>query len=187
MSSYDTVANADRVLVVGNATSGTTASQIQGNAANAATDVGNPVKIGGVARTANPTAVTDGQRVDATFDKLGKQVVVGSIRALKGVQQTTITSSTSETTIVTAIASTFADLYGLIITNTSATVTKVTIKDATAGTTRAVLEVPPTDTRGFMLPESGAIPQAVVNNNWTATCGTSVASIEITALYVQNL
>jgi len=41
------------------------------------------------------------------------------------------------------------------------------------------------DTRGFMLPSTSAISQATNNNNWTATCGTSVASIEITALYVQ--
>jgi hypothetical protein len=144
---------------------------------------------GGLAlgKTANPTAVTDGQYVVNLADKLGKQIVAGSIRELKGIQQTTITSSTSETTIVTAVASTFLDVYGLIITNTSATPTKVTIKDATAGTTRAVYFVPANDTRGMMLPESGAMPQAAVNNNWTATCGTSVASIEITALYVKNI
>jgi len=160
---------------------------IQGDVANAATDAGNPVKIGGVGKTANPTAVTDGQRVNAIFDKLGKQIVVGAIRVLKGNQQTKITSSTSETTIVTAVASTFLDLYGLSIANTSATGTKVTIKDATAGTTRFVFYVPATDTRGFMLPVDSAHNQAAVNNNWTATCGTSVADIEITALFVQNL
>lgn len=158
-----------------------------GDVASGSSDSGNPQKIGGVGHTANPTAVTDGQRVNASFDKLGKQVVVGSIRDLKGVQQTTITSSTSETIIVTAVASTFLDLYGLILTNTSATATKVTIKDSTAGTTRAVIEIPPTDTRGFMLNESAAFPQATVNNNWTATCGTSIASLEVTALFVKNI
>lgn len=157
-----------------------------GDVANAASDSGNPVKIGGIAKTANPTAVTDGQRVNALHDKLGKAVVVGSIRDLKVVQQTTITSSTAETTVVTAVASTFLDVYGVIITNTSATVTKVTFKDSTAGTTRFVFEIPATDSRGFMLPESGAVPQATVNNNWTATCGTSVSAIEITMLAVKN-
>lgn len=158
-----------------------------GDVAAAQNDSGNPIKIGGVGKTSNPAAVADGQRVNGLFDKLGKQVVAGSIRDLKGIQQTIITSSISETTIVTAVASTFLDVYGLIITNTSASACKVTIKDATAGTTRAVFNVPAGDTRGFMLPESAAIPQAVVNNNWTATCGTSVTSIEITALYVKNI
>lgn len=158
-----------------------------GDIASAASDSGNPVKVGGVGKTANPTAVTDGQRVNAIFDKLGKQIVVGAIRDLKGMQATTITSSTTETTIVTAVASTFLDLYGLVITNTSATVTKVTIKDSTAGTTRAVFEIPATETRGFMVPVDSALPQATVNTAWTATCGTSVASVEIAAYYVKNI
>lgn len=159
----------------------------QGNVAHDAADSGNPVKVGGQARTTNPTAVADADRGNFITDKLGKQVVVNSIRDLKGVQKTTITSSTGETTIVTAVASTFLDLYGLIIANTSATATSVTIKDATSGTTRAILRIPAGDTRGFILTESAAIPQAAVNNNWTATCADSVASIEITALYVKNL
>jgi hypothetical protein len=166
---------------------GTFAVQAAGDTANAASDAGNPVKIGGVGKTANPTAVTDGQRVNGLFDKLGKQIVVGAIRDLKGVQQTQISSSTAETTIVTQVASTFLDLYGLSIANTSATATKVTIKDSTSGTTRAVVQVPAGETRGFMLPVDSAIPQATVNTNWTATCGTSVAAIEITALYVKNI
>lgn len=160
---------------------------VSGDVANGSSDSGNPVKIGGVGKTANPTAVTDGQRVNALFDKLGKQVFVNSIRDLKLVQQTTITASTAETTVLTAVASTFLDVYGVIVTNTSATVTKVTFKDATSGTTRFVIEVPATETRGFMLTESAAVPQATVNNNWTATCGTSVSSVEITMLAVKNL
>lgn len=164
-----------------------TASNTAGDVASGSSDSGNPVKIGAVGHTAAPTAVTDGQRVNLIADKVGKQVVVGSIRDLKGVQKTTITSSTAETTIVTAVASTFLDLYGLIIANTSATVCNVTIKDSTAGTTRFIFAVPANDTRGFMLPESAAHNQATVNNNWTATCGTSVASIEITAMFVKNI
>ena len=160
---------------------------IAGNTASGASDADNPIKIGGLAKTANPTAVTDGQRVAALHDKLGKQVVVGSIRDLKGSQFTTITSSTAETTVVTAVAATFLDIYGVIIENTSAAACKVTFKDSTAGTTRFEIYVPAGDTRGFMLPESGATKQAAVNNNWTATCGTSVASIVITIFYIQNL
>lgn len=157
-----------------------------GDIAAATSDSGNPVKIGGVGKTANPTAVTDGQRANALFDKLGKQVVVGSIRDLKGNQFTTITSSVSETTVITAVASTFLDVYGCIVENTSATASKVTFKDSTAGTTQFEIYVPAGDTRGFMMPEGGAFKQTTVNTNWTATCGTSVASIVITMLYVKN-
>lgn len=158
-----------------------------GDVAHDAVDSGNPIKTGGQARTTNPTAVADADRANFITDKLGKQVVVNSIRDLKVVQKTTITSSTSETTVGSAVASTFLDLYGLLITNTSATPCNVTIKDATSGTTRAIIAVPAGDTRGFVLTESAAIPQAAVNNNWTATCSASVASIEITALFVKNI
>lgn len=146
-----------------------------------------PVTIGGQAKTANPTAVTDGQVVNATFDKLGKQVVVGSIRDLKLNQITTITASTAETTVLTSVASTFLDVYGVICINSSATATNVSFKDATAGTTRFNIYVPAGDTRGFMLPESGAVTQAAVANNWTATSSASITSLIITMLAVKNL
>lgn len=158
-----------------------------GDVANAATDSGNPQKIGGVGKTANPTAVTDGQRVNATFDKLGKQVVVGSIRDLKGDAALTLTSTTTETSLIAAVASTFIDVYGLIVTNISATATEVIFRDVTAGTPRFSIMVPAGDTRGFMLSESAAYKQATVNTAWTAQCVTSVASVKISALYVKNI
>jgi hypothetical protein len=157
-----------------------------GDVANAATDTGNPIKIGGQAQTGNPTAVTNGQRVNAMFDKVGKLVAVGAVRTLKGVQATSIVVA-SETTIVTAgAAGVFQDLYGLILTNTSATAVWIAIKDATGGTTRATFSVPANDTRGFMVPVDSAMVQAVAANNWTATVNTAVTGINVTALFVSN-
>lgn len=148
----------------------------------------NAVYKGLQARTSNPSAATEGNTVGAIADKLGRQVVViGNVRDNKGNQVTTITSSTSETTVVTAVASTFLDVYGCIVTNSSATATNVTFKDSTAGTTQYQIYVPAGETRGFMLPSSDAFKQTTVNNNWTATCGTSVASVVITMLYVKNI
>lgn len=158
-----------------------------GDTASGSSDAGNPNKIGGVGKTSNPTAVTDGQRVNAIFDKLGKQVVVGSIRDLKVNQITTITSSTSETTVLTAVASTFLDVYGVICVNSSGTATNVSFKDATSGTTRFNIYIPAGETRGFMLPESGAVAQSAVNNNWTATSSQSISSLIITMLAVKNI
>jgi hypothetical protein len=162
---------------------------IQGDLAVGATDAtsNNPVKVGGTGKTANPTAVTDGQRVAAVFDKQGKQVVVGAIRNLKAVQKTSITT-TSETTVVTAGgAGVFCDVYAIVVTNKSATAVFVDFKDATAGTTRMTLSAPSNDTRGFTVPVDSAMVQAVANNNWTATVSAAVTSIEITVLYVNNL
>lgn len=112
-------------------------------------------------------------------------------RGRKGITHTTITSTTAETTIVPAYSKLggepiFADLYGLLLSNTSATATIVTIKDATSGTVRAIIPVPAGDIRGFVLQEDSGIEQAVGNNNWTATSSGSIASLEVTALYKKN-
>jgi hypothetical protein len=108
-------------------------------------------------------------------------------RSTKGTQQTKITSSTSETTIATAGgAGVFVDPYRITVTNTSATGTKVTIKDSTAGTTRYVWYIAAFDTKGFSGDLKSATPQSSSNNNWTLTCTTSVADIEVTVDYVKN-
>lgn len=174
-------------LTVDNAGTFAVQAACAGDVASGSSDSGNPQKIGGVGRTANPTAVTDGQRVNGIFDKLGKQICVGAIRELKGNQQTSISASTSETTIVTAVASTFLDLYGLILANTGATTTKVSIRDDTAGTVRMIFEVPTLETRGFMLPVDSAVTQTAVNKNWTAQCASSTTALEVTALFVKNI
>ncbi len=157
------------------------------DAAAASGDTG--IAVFGVRNDALTAAQTNatGDYGSPSIDTSGILITAGAPRALKGRQVTTITSSTSETTIVTAVASTFLDMYGLILTNTSATVTKVSIRDATAGGTISVFEVPATETRGFMLPLDSAVPQAAVNNNWTAQCGTSVAALEVTVLYVKRV
>lgn len=157
-----------------------------GNLANDAVDAGNPVKIGFLAKTSLPTAVADADRVNGLADKFGRQIVNHAIRDNRAQQATTITSSTSETTIVTGDASNMLDLYGLVISNTSSTFTSVTIKDSTAGTTRFIFSVPAQETRGFMLPSCDGHKQSGTNQNWTATCGTSVASVNITAFTTKN-
>lgn len=173
--------------ISGSLTTVSTVSTLTGSSiASGVADSGNPHKVGAVARISNPTAVVDGARVTFTADKLGKQIIAGSVRELKVQQHTVIINSTDEVIILNAVASTFLDVYGLVIANTSATVCAVTIKDATAGTSRMVVSVLPGSTFTFLVPESAAHSQAAVNNNWTATCSTSVASISITALSVRN-
>lgn len=132
------------------------------------------------------------QMLDNSGNPLGistNPLYINSIfsRSNRGQQQTTITSSVSETTIITANATKALDLYGLILSNTSATGIYVTIKDSTAGTTRAIIYVPAGDTRGFMLPATDGIEQSAgANNNWTATCSSSIASLNVTALFTLN-
>ncbi len=169
-------------------TGGVAGSQsVGGPTAAGASLTANPLTIGALARTSPPTAVSNAQVVNAQSSIYGEHIIRLSLRETKGNQNTTITSSTGETTIVTADATYKLDLYGLVLTNTSGTGTKVTIKDSTAGTTRFIIYVPPNDTRGFMLPSCDGHKQNAANNNWTATCGTSVADLVVTAMFVQNL
>ena len=186
-------------VLTGNGTSGTGAQRVNissdntgianwGHGATGSAVPAGATYKGLLAKTANPSAASDGNMVGAMSDKLGRQVVVvGNVRDNKGNQLTTITSSTSETTVVTAVASTFLDVYGCIVVNSSASATLVTFKDSTGGTNQFDIYVPAGETRGFMLPSSDAFKQTAVNNNWTATCGTSVASVVITMLYVKNI
>lgn len=146
-----------------------------------------PVTIGGRAANATPTAVSaNGDVVNATYDLYGRAITRESLRENKGRQVTTITSSTAETTIVTATASVFHDIFRLLLTNTSATATAVTIRDTTGGSVVASFVAGAGETVGFSGPISSGMTQAAVNTNWTAQCGTSVASLIVTAEYVNN-
>lgn len=137
------------------------------------------------AQTALPTAASAGNLTGATGDKFGRAVVLNNaVRDIMGTQTTTITASTSETTIITQIASTFNDLVSLFISNTSATAARVDIRDTTAGSVIFPLYIPAGDMRGLSLPTPW--PQTSVNTNWTAQSSTSVTDLRISALYIKN-
>lgn len=76
---------------------GTFAVQAAGDVANAATDSGSPVKVGGKA-TSTPSAVTTGQRVDALFDLMGR------LSVFQKSQTATLTNVASSATNVTLLA-----------------------------------------------------------------------------------
>lgn len=154
---------------------------VAGATAAGAANAGNPIKGGGVARTAAPSAVADGQIVDDMRDKWGRTVVVGSIADLNIDQSTTITNSTSETTIVTADAANKHNLHMLFLSNSGAVGTEVSIRDTTAGTVRFNMFVPAGMTIGFVVFESGSIKQAAVNTNWTAQCSVATTSLKVFA------
>ena len=54
-----------------------TSQYVQGDVAHDDVDSGNPVKIGGVARTSQQTEVQNGDRVQSVFDKYGQLVLAG--------------------------------------------------------------------------------------------------------------
>lgn len=132
----------------------------------------------------------DGTAVPVAVDPATGAILTAPItgdptRSTIGDQHTSI-SNNSETTIVTADAAHYLDLYALILTNTSGTATTVTIKDSTSGTTKVVIEVPATDTRGMIVGSNAGLKQTAKNNNWTATCSTGVSTLEVTAMYTKS-
>jgi hypothetical protein len=160
--------------------------RVVGNRDHDAVDAGETVKVGGLATSTNQTRVASGDRTHFTADLAGRQIAnLGQVRELRSKQTTTISASTSETTIVTAAASTFNDLVALIISNTSATAARVDIRDTTAGTILFSLYVPAGDMRGFSLP-GVSIPQTTVNTNWTAQSSASVTDLRVFAVFEKN-
>lgn len=149
----------------------------------------NPVAVGGIYNSTNPTAVTSGQRVQAWYDKTGKAITVGTLRSLKGTQLTTISCSATETNITpSSTGGNLLDIYGIIIANGSTgQVQTVTIKDSSGGTSRGFITVPSLDTRGFMLPVDSAWVQSASSQAWTATLSNSSGVVNITTLYVTNI
>lgn len=179
------VASDQSNVPVSQATASNLNAQVVGNAGDAATDGGNPVKIGIIGRTTNRTAVTDGQRVNVTGDDLGRQVIVlNQVRDLVIDGNVTLTNTT-ETTILAQAASTFHDLVLVLIANTSATAVRIDFRDATAGSVRFSMNAPAGATVGFAPPVP--IKQTTVNNNWTAQLSASVTDVRIFVQAVKNV
>lgn len=130
------------------------------------------------------TTNTNADYAQLSTDIKGRVITAGAPRSLKGMAQVSVSNTTTETSILAATASTFHDVYGIILANTGASTTKVSIRDATAGTVRMIIEVPTLETRGFMLPVDSAVAQSAVNTAWTVQCGTATTALEVTLLYV---
>lgn len=147
-----------------------------------------PVKIGGIARQANPTAVAAGDRVSATFDDVGRQVMRPlQVRDLLTTAYATPTTGV-ETTLLTGAASTYHDLVWIMGANQSNAAVTIDIRETTGGTVLATLVIPAESTAGIAPP----IPfrQANLAGTWTVqNIGTDVSntSVDITAEFSKEV
>jgi hypothetical protein len=110
---------------------------VQGGVADDAADAGSPQKIGGKARTADRTAVAASDRVDATFDVLGRIVTAPYTlheNLLSGA--TAVITGTASTEVIAAqAASTRIYVTSLTVVNSDASVgTVVALTDGSGGT-----------------------------------------------------
>ena len=146
---------------------------------------GAPVQVGVVAATSIQTARTTGQMVLNAHDKIGRYVGSNEqIRELTTMAPMVTLASTTETTIVAAVAAIFNDLRGLLITNTSATGVRVDFRTVAAGSVVFSVFVPATTTITVSLPI--VAKQAAVNTAWTAQLGAAVTDVRITAFAIQS-
>jgi hypothetical protein len=173
-------------VAVSQATASALNAQVVGNIAHDAADSGPPVKIGGVARTANPTAVAAGDRVDIFADDLGRQVVYPIVPRDGIVPSARLAlTGTTETTLLAATASTFHDLLMLMISNESATECRLDFRDVTAGAVLFSIDLAG-DGGGAVIPFRVPWPQAAVNTAWTVQCSAAVSTVYVSALFANN-
>ena len=157
-----------------------------GDIAHDAVDSGNPLSIGGIARTAFASVSAALDRVKALFDLQGRQIITTNAPRGLRTRNTITLTTTTETTLLTAVAATFLDVTKLIISNTSATAVRVDFRDTTAGTVMLSIYAPAGQTVGFT-DSTDPIEQAAVNTNWTAQLSAAVTDVRIFAQAVQNI
>ena len=153
---------------------------------DAADDNTAPVKVGGIARQANPGAVAAGDRVSATYDDLGRAVTRPlQVRDLIQTAYIQLTTGT-ETTLRAAVAGAYLDLIYVMGANNSDAAVSVDIRPVTAGNVVMTLQIPASGTAGIACPVP--LPQTDTGNNWTADMpditGTTVS---LTALFSQEI
>lgn len=149
----------------------------------------NPVKFGGVARTTNPTAVDNGDRVNATFDDVGRQITVPyQVRDLIATASAT-TSTLAEVTLFAGTAGEFHDLIEMTCANTCGAAVTIDVRDTTGGTAvkRIQLAANATEGRDFQIP----VPQNVAADAWTiqnaGSGDISTTQVTCTALFIKNV
>lgn len=110
-----------------------------GDIAAAATDSGNPVKIGAKATNAEPTALTTGQRANLITDLVGKLIVLPYANPenfVSGAITTAMTGTTSTSLIAAPAAGLRNYITQITVSNAHATQgTDVIIQDGSGGTT----------------------------------------------------
>ncbi len=159
---------------------------VSGDVADDVADAGEPVKIGGIARTANRTAATATRRVAATYDDLGRQLSRPiQVRDLIVTAYAELTTGT-ETTLLAGTASAFNDLIAIMGANNSDAAVTVELRASTGGTVTMNLRIPANATAGIVLPVP--YPQPINAQTWTADLpditGTTVA---LSALFSQEV
>ena len=147
-----------------------------------------PVKVGGIARTANPTAVQAGDAVSATYDDTGRQVMkVHQVRDLLKTAYVT-EDEVGEVVLLAGVAGEFHDLVYVLCANESDAAINLDFRQTTGGTVQLSVEVPANGTAGVSLPIP--IPQDHADATWTvqnSATDNSTTWYSVTALFSKEV
>ena len=154
--------------------------------ADTADDGSAPVQGGGIARTANPTAVANGDVVKTSFDDVGRQLMRPvQVRDLVLTAYVQVTNGT-ETTLRAAVAGAFLDCVMLTASNNSDAAVSVDVRAVTAGNIIHTMQIPAYGLGGW----SPTIPwpQDATGNNWTVDLpDITGTTISFSALFSQEV
>jgi hypothetical protein len=189
LKTYQVSSCVTSVYVTGS--SGTTAV-VGSTLSDVADDGSAPVKTGGIARTANPTATADGDTISFTADDLGRQVMrplqVRDLIATAYVAKATGSTFGTETTLLAATAGSIFDLIYLVGTNDSDAALSVDIRGVTAGNILLSFRIPANGTAGIATPVP--LPQTSVDtgNAWTIDLpDVTGTNVNISALFSKEV
>lgn len=143
-----------------------------------------PVKIGGQARTTNPTAVDDGDRVNLISDDVGRQVMAPyQVRDLVNTAYVSLTGGT-KTSLIAGVTSVFLDLIQISMSNNSGAATTLTLTDES--TTIQSFVLPANDTRQFDFPVP--IRQSATGVAWYVDLpDISGTTVTVQAQFIRNV
>lgn len=154
-----------------------------GEIAHDAADSGNPVKVGGKGLSADPTAVSTADRVNALFDLIGRIVVAPYTipqNLTRGQNASPITNTTSTQVVAAPAGSLRLFVTTIVAYNTSATATIVTLTDGSGGATLLSFNLPATSGQmSITLPAPLRLTAATALH---AVCTSSGASVTVSVV-----
>jgi hypothetical protein len=150
-------------------------------AAGGTTGISNPIPAGFQCQTAALTTADGNNRLGLPVMSPGRATVVrqGQIRAAQSQNNVTLTTTT-ETTLLAAVASLFQDITELEIANTSASAVRIDLRTTTGGAVVRSFNLLAGETKQFTW-KTGLL-QAAVNTNWTVQASAALTDIRIGAV-----
>jgi hypothetical protein len=147
-----------------------------------------PLKVGGVAVQANPTAVAGGDRVRFTADDLGRQIT-RPVQVRDLIKTAYVTEDeVGEVVLLAGASGEYHDLIYVLAANESTAAINLDFRQTTGGTVQMSLEVPANGTAGVSL--AVPIPQDHADATWTvqnSAADNSTTVYSVTALFSKEV